>query len=145
MGLDTSHGCWHGAYGAFSRWREKVAEVAGYAVWKVIYDDRMLSNGTGFGTDTVMIDWGHVTDANLQGEWDETPADPLIVLIAHSDCDGVIKPEQAGPLADRLAELLPLLPDEVGAGHIGHWRTTTQQFIDGLRAAAAAGEEVDFH
>ena len=29
MGLDTSHGAWHGAYSAFMRWREMVAEVAG--------------------------------------------------------------------------------------------------------------------
>lgn len=142
MGLDASHNCWHGAYGAFSRWRDKVAEVAGYAVWPVVYEK--LSNGTGFGRDTIMLDWGHVTDANLMGDWAETPADPLIVLFAHSDCDGVIHPQQAGPLADRLAEILPLLPDGDGAGHIGNWRNTTQQFIDGLRAAAAAGEDVVF-
>jgi len=142
MGLDTSHGCWHGAYGAFSRWRDKLAEVAGYALWPVIHEPDQF--GRGYGRDTVMIDWGHVTEANLQGEWETTPADPLLVLIAHSDCDGVLRPAQAGPLADRLAELLPLLPDEVAAGHIGHWHTSTQRFIDGLRAAVAADEEVVF-
>ena len=29
MGLDTTHDCWHGAYSAFMRWRQKLAEVAG--------------------------------------------------------------------------------------------------------------------
>jgi len=29
MGLDISHGCWHGAYSAFMRWREKISQVAG--------------------------------------------------------------------------------------------------------------------
>lgn len=33
MGLDTTHGCWHGAYSAFMRWREKLAEVAGIPLW----------------------------------------------------------------------------------------------------------------
>ncbi len=142
MGLDTSHDCWHGAYGAFTRWRHKLAEVAGYAIWPVV--EERLSNGTGFGRDTVMIDWGHVTEANLQGEWDTAPADPLVLLIAHSDCDGVIHPEHAKLLADRLAELLPLLPDEDAPGHIGHWHLKTQMFIDGLQAAAEAGEDVVF-
>lgn len=145
MGLDTSHDCWHGAYGAFSRWRHQVAEAAGYAVWPVIHDDARMNNGMGYGRDTVMIDWGHITEANLQGEWEQTPADPLLVLIAHSDCDGVIHPAQAGPLADRLTELLSSLPDGSGGGHIGDWREKTQRFIDGLRAAVEAGEDVDFH
>lgn len=29
MGLDTTHGCWHGAYSAFHRWRVEVAKAAG--------------------------------------------------------------------------------------------------------------------
>jgi hypothetical protein len=29
MGLDTSHGCWHGSYSAFMRWRRKIASLAG--------------------------------------------------------------------------------------------------------------------
>jgi hypothetical protein len=29
MGLDISHGCWEGAYSAFMRWRQQIAEVAG--------------------------------------------------------------------------------------------------------------------
>lgn len=137
MGLDTSHDCWHGAYSAFTRWRNKLAEVAGYEIAKVDTGDLGMR-------DTILIDWGHVTPLQLQGEWAETPADPLLVLIAHSDCDGFIYPAQAGPLANRLAELLPLLPDEDSGGHIGRWRDKTQRFIDGLRGAAEAGEDVEF-
>jgi hypothetical protein len=29
MGLDTTHGCWNGAYSAFMRWRQEIARVAG--------------------------------------------------------------------------------------------------------------------
>lgn len=141
MGLDTSHNCWHGAYSAFSRWREQIAQVAGYKMM----DPTPEEQAQGFHRPYPMIEWSGISDANLQGEWTRTPADPLVVLIAHSDCDGVIHPAQAGPLADRLAELLPLLPDGDGGGHIGDWRTKTQAFIDGLRSAAQAGEDVDFH
>ena len=145
MGLDASHDCWHGAYSAFTRWRDKLAEAAGYEIAKVDWSgqgDRMADL---IGPrDTVLIDWGHVTAENIQGDWEQTPADPLLILIAHSDCDGWIRARDCEPLADRLTELLPLLPDGEAPGHIRHWRGKTQQFIDGLRLAATAGEDVEF-
>lgn len=137
MGLDTSHDCWHGAYSAFSRWRNKLAEVAGYVFAK-------QKDDMGLEWDTVCVDWGHLQD-KLYGDWDKTPDDPLLVLIAHSDCEGVIHPKQAKPLANRLEKLLPLLPDEDGGGHIHNWRDKTQTFIDGLREAVSLNEDVDFH
>jgi hypothetical protein len=138
MGLSTSHDAWRGAYSAFNRWRNTVARAAGYDTGMVKYEN-------GHERETILIDWGHITEKNLAGKWDETPADPLIVLIAHSDCDGKIYPKQAVPLADRLEELLPLLPQDRDGGHIGDWRKTTQRFIDGLRKAAANREAVDFY
>jgi hypothetical protein len=140
MGLGTSHDCWHGAYSAFSRWRDKLAVVAGYGM----QDPTPEEQAQGFYRQYVALEWSGIEEKNFQGEWTRTPSDPLIVLIAHSDCGGVIHPEQAGPLANRLEELLPLLPDECGGGHIGHWREKTQQFIDGLRMASRLGEDVVF-
>lgn len=136
MGLDTSHNCWHGPYSAFTGWRTRIAEAAGYCVCSVRYDD-------GHVRDTVMIEWHRYREGKeLQGEWIQTPHDPLIVLIAHSDCDGVIHPAQARPLADRLEELLPKLSTDDG-----RWSDHAKavQFIAGLRAAVAANEDVDFH
>lgn len=45
----------------------------------------------------------------------------------------------------RLKELLPLLLEGDGGGHIGDWREKTQTFIDGLMRAHEAGEDVEFH
>lgn len=135
MGLDTSYDCWHGAYSAFSRWRNKLAEIAGYWVTRV-EDEGMLR-------DTIVVDWGHL-QGHLLGEWDKTPDDPLLVLIVHADCEGVIHPVQASPLADRLEALLPLLPEGDGGGHIGLWREKTQTFINGLREAARNNDDVLF-
>lgn len=138
MGLDTTHDAWHGAYGAFNRWRNTIAEVAGYKLIEISYDGGYKSEGPD-------IDWDSYALKNYQGEWDTPPADPLIYLIVHSDCDGILTPGAAGAVADRLRGLLPLLPEGEGGGHIGYWREKTQYFIDGLQDAYDLGEEVEFH
>ncbi len=139
MGLDTTHGAFHGAYSAFSRWRNAI-EVA--AEYPLVTDER----GHTYPSN---INWDAITEDNLYGKWETTPEDPLIVLIAHSDCEGEIYPEQAGPLADRLEQLLPLVNDgEESWGHIardGGMVAVTKNFIAGLRAAAAAHEPLGFH
>jgi hypothetical protein len=135
MGLDTSHNAWHGAYSAFSRWRNNLAVAAGYS---------LVRETEPFPRDDVAIDWERFSAKNFAGEWDHVEDDALIYLIAHSDCDGVLHPAQAGPLADRLEGLLPKLDNEV-QGHIHGMRHDTEQFIRGLRAAVAADEDVDFH
>lgn len=142
MGLDTSHGCWHGSYGAFSRWRDAVAAAAGY-----------LFEKNEHGQDIVALDWGSIQREigdDLLGRWSFMPRrvdgspDPLIVLLAHQDCGGEIQEDMCAPLADRLEELLPLLPNE-GGGHLSAGiPRVTQQFIAGLRRASSAGEAVEF-
>ena len=152
MGLDTTHGCWHGAYSAFMRWRKKLAEVAGLPPLELMegfyYPD-------GIGTLQAVrralkpMDWlvesVEVLEQSLPIQWDCLKPDILHELLSHSDCDGELAPELCGPLANRLEELLPLLPDEDSWGHIGNWRVKTQTFIDGLRDAAAVNEPVGFH
>ncbi|WP_435111910.1 hypothetical protein [Nocardiopsis synnemataformans] len=72
-------------------------------------------------------------------------------------------PDHAGPLADRLEELLPALagvgapppPGQTRVVPLGHtpvlpetvtrWVLATHRFIAGLREAARAGEPVEFH
>jgi len=119
MGLDTTHGCWNGAYSAFSRWRTKIAEVAGFG---------NLDDYTGYGGGKVL-----------------PPAHPLTVLLDHSDCDGEIAWQECGPLADALEKLMPSLTlAGDGGGHIGSYAEKTRQFINGLREAALAEENVEF-
>lgn len=153
MGLDTTHGCWHGAYSAFNRWRDKLAEVAGYTFHKIpMYD--YLEAQFQHGRTIVDIDWGNVEATigrDLLGRWPAMPvrpngtADPLIVLLAHPDDESEIQAEFCGPLADRLEALIPALGDEDGGGHIGSYAEKTRTFVAGLREAAAAGEPVEFH
>ena len=138
MGLDTTHGCWHGSYGAFSRWRAELARVAGYEQREPTLRD----------PSRYVLPWDMFKPENYQGEWNGfVPGDdPLLYLLAHSDCDGVIHPEQGVHIATRLEQLLPMLDDKETVGHITpHMRGKTQTFIDGLKAAHKAGEDVGFH
>ena len=138
MGLDVSNDAWHGAYSAFNRWRDGIASTAGYENRRVKYEN-------GEEWDTIMLDWGHIPKGALWGEWDEMPSDPLHIIFAHSDCDGHINHEHAGPLADRLEELLPKLEKmDDDQGHIGNWVSKTKEFIAGCRLAVIDKENLEF-
>lgn len=155
MGLDTTHNCFHGAYSAFMRWREKLAEVAGIPLHMMegyYHPDMMvppsLKSLAGFlkagGLDFVANAALKYHDY-LPLRWELLRPDPaLYFLLIHSDCEGDIPVEMLIPLAERLTELLPLLGD-ASAWDAGLFRDVTQKFIDGLRLAASLGEPVEFH
>lgn len=134
MGLDTSHDCWHGAYSAFRRFRNAIAEAAGYP---------MERDGQS-GLPDYVLPWDELADENYMGDWDRVPGDdPLIVFLAHSDCDGVIHPEHGAHIAKRLREIAAKLPDD-GEGHIFSYRGAALRFAAGLEEAAENGEDVVF-
>lgn len=117
MGLDTTHDCWHGPYSVFMRWRVEIAKAVG------IED---------------LNDWWSESDfppETMQGIWSKYPDDPIVILLNHSDCDGIIPVEHCSALADRLEQLIPKLDSKDNA----------RLFIKGLRRAADLGEDVEFH
>ena len=151
MGLDCSHDAWHGAYSAFMRWRQELAKVAGVPPLELmdgfydskeygtLYFGQSLDNQSPYGWKRDRI------SESLPIKWDSLKPSPLHELLYHSDCDGDIPAENCAAIADALEALIPLLPDGDAGGHIGNWRDKTAQFVAGLRAAAAAGEPLDFH
>jgi len=157
MGLDCSHNAWHGAYSAFMRWRQKLADVAGLPPLELMegfYSPLMTGSPPTlfYGMNTRDPAFGQGSRPYLAGiderlpiMWDCLKPSALHELLYHSDCDGEIAADKCAAIADELEKLIPLLPEEEAGGHIGNWRSKTQQFVDGLRAAAAAGEPLDFH
>jgi hypothetical protein len=156
MGLDTTHDAWHGAYSAFMRWREKIAEVAGLPPLRLMegFYAPLDGNETGMpptfylnhdATPLVRDSIRALERSGLPIKWECLKPSPLHELLFHSDCDGEIPTASCGPIADELERLLPQLPAGEGGGHIGVWREKTQTFIDGLRRAAAANESLGFH
>lgn len=152
MGLDTTHGCWSGPYSSFHRFRIEVAKAAG-----VPY---MLMEGC-FGP-SVMPSDGEIDHTHLLAtkprvanlvdvalewcpiKWSALRPDPIHTLLNHSDYEGEIAVEDLIPLADRLEELAPDLPDEPKWHRGESARAKAIQFAAGLREAARLGEPVEF-
>jgi len=132
MGLDVSHGCWHGAYSAFHRWRTELARVAGI--------DLLAMEGF---EDLRDIYAGKERGPGMK--WSALKPDVLLVLLSHSDCDGKIPWKKCEKLAARLEELLPLLPVKDCGGYTENWQAKTRVFIDGLRLAYSLKEDVRFY
>lgn len=149
MGLDTSHDCWSGAYSSFMRWREKLMEVAGLP--PLMFMEGFFRKADAYDP----IHWARKGLGSEDGfnnyyaclpiKWEALKPDPLHILLNHSDCDGEIRWEDAEPIAKRLEEIADLMPAGEGGGHIGNWKEKTLQFAKGLRAAAQAKENVEFH
>lgn len=129
MGLDVSHGDFSMAYSAFNRFRQAIAKAAGAQFPP--HDDPSL--------DRSMIYWPD----------DFTERQPgLAAFLTHSDCDGEIDPETCVKIADEMTALLPNLEQMGdGGGHIaraGGLAEAARQFIAAARAAATAGEPLEF-
>ena len=141
MGLDTTHGCWHGPYSAFHRWRKWVAGLVGIDL-DIMEGFRGEISASGLRYSYPPMPWSHLGN------------DPIVHLLDHSDCDGEIEADLCGPIADRLESLLN---NVVYDGFIRNDNDTmpradydgqikaTERFIAGLRAASAANEPVEFH
>ena len=123
------------AGGSFQLWRNFLAEAAGYGV---IHTRDEL----GFRLEYADLNWDEITIANELGFWDPMPEDPLVVLLAHYDNHGRIKPDHAEHLAKRLTQLAPLLPDGQGYRPKDDWRDRTHQVIALLLHASEHHEQI---
>jgi len=150
MGLDTTHGCWHGAYSAFMRWREEIAKVAGLpplmlmeGFYQPLVTDLLNLPTLYHGIDEEGRYLKHL-DSQLPIKWECLNPSPLHFLLYHSDCEGNIPWSKCRRIANELEKLITKLPNEDAGGHIGNWRDKTKTFIDGLRLAYSKKQNVRF-
>lgn len=157
MGLDTSHDAWSGPYSAFMRWRRAVARLAGFPpldIMEGFYEagpEPPRTTGS-WAQDGLVL--RYFQEGRLPLKWeglgDHVGDKRLVSLLVHSDCDGEIPANECGPIADGLEALLPaadMMPtqgDQKRADYDGV-AAAIRRFVAGLRAAAAAGEPLEFH
>ena len=134
MGLDTSHDCWHGAYSSFDCWRTEICRAAGYGG---------INKREGFGGKEPWPVPLFNSESDISGMAAAAATDPILVLLMHSDCDGIIPAAHCAAIADRLDAILPKVRN-ADAGRPSHVDDTAT-FARGLRLAAERGEDVEFH
>jgi hypothetical protein len=76
--------------------------------------------------------------------WSLYANEPLTTLLHHSDCDGDLPVETLIPIAERLEEIAPAIRT-MGRSESERFAEAALQFAKGCRAAAAAGEPIEFH
>ena len=135
MGLDTEPEAWSGAYSAFNRWRNQVAEAAGYTMTEM-----------DIGWTKVMVpliseeDYARYTGDIVYGDWAGViPSDPLHYLFLHSDAEGMLTQGACAALGERLLEILPKFPVE------NDWAIAkTQKFADGCFECVRQNVDMQF-
>lgn len=138
MGLDTTHECWHGPYSHFNQWRIAVQIAAG---WTLDFMPYKSPGGRDLeSAEARHLAWELFEEPNYQGFWTTDPADVLVVLIVHSDCDGVIPHRFCAPLSG----VLRALAEKMCAPGDSWERLATIQFAEGLMLAHRRGEDVEF-
>lgn len=112
MGLDFSHCEARWAYSGFHRFRERLANMIGFS----------LNDMDGFGGSR---------------QWD-TIHDDIKPLLDHSDCDGVLTPEECKVVYPRLNELIQDWSD----GDVDKSRAL--ELIEGMKLCVELGEDLEF-
>ncbi len=148
MGLDTTHNCWHGAYSAFSRFRNAIAEIAGIPLPLM---DGFYSSFPVAESNLTPLDKEAAERLKryLPIKWETLRFDPATFLLNHSDCEGIIEDSKCRWLAIRLEEIAEMItPEHVeryGGGHLHDLKAQVLQFAKGCSDAYNAGENVEFH
>lgn len=125
MGLDISHGAFSAPYSTFNELRNAIGVAAGYELVSVRGFSRRL-----------IPDCGEVTFENARGEWSSPPNDPLVILLAHADCDGIIPSQYCAAIAARLGEISEDIDPD--------YSRMVTDLIGGLRSAANLGDDIVF-
>jgi len=123
MGLDFSHCNASWSYDGFDRFRQKLAKEVGID----------LDSMEGFDIRAVLT--GKISNSN---KWSSLKPDDVHDFLNHSDCDGILTPEQCGRIAPRLTELIKDWDDD------DYDKQQALELIEGMNAASQAGEPLKF-
>lgn len=137
MGLTTSHNAWGGAYSVFNDWRKAIAHAAGLPPLELMEGFYAADDLTVQRLDRGEQRHRAPLSARLPIKWECLSPRPILALLNHSDCEGELLARDLVHIAIELEKLLPAL---TAAG----WQRETQQFIAGLLAADAGGENLTF-
>ena len=118
MGIQFSHCKASWSYSGFMRFRERLAESIGMQLRKM----------PGFRDNQEEFAW-------------EDYDDPIIPFLNHSDCDGVLTPEQCRTIAPRLREIISTWEDNFENSYD---LEMAEELIRGMEIAEKENENLQF-
>ena len=123
MGIDFSHCGAHWAYSGFNRFRERIAGEIGINL-------RDMEGFSGFlptpnQEEKEALKWNKIID-------------PIKLLLNHSDCDGILTPEECAKVAPRLREIISDWDDE------DYDKQNAIELAEGMEQASFLGEDLEF-
>jgi hypothetical protein len=160
MGLDMSHGCWHGGYGSFHYFRKMLMRIAGYPSLELMEGFYGYGDGASDGLRDPLCLVQFAVDAkegmardvlqevrrDLPIRWDALRPNPMFALIYHSDCGGSIPWWECGEIAGSLSALrdraVAYRDDTRWSGEF--FVQHLDDMVCGLIAAWVACEDVEF-
>ena len=126
MGLHTSHNAWQGPYSSFNEFRKWLAQ-------KININ---LEDYIGYGNDNATKDLSSIDHK-------------IMPLLNHSDCEGILTPDECKQIAEGLDEILNNISKEE-VEHPGNQYpfsnyNKAKRFKDGCILAHSLNENIDFH
>lgn len=150
-------GCW--SYSGFNEFRERLASEIGIVLSEMAgfngVDKKIISE-EGF---EAYLEAVRLDSLLPKKSWEEIN-DPIVPLLNHSDCEGILKPDICEALANRLEEItenwdhVVLLESPEEWQKLGYPSSMTMtdyhkkqsdKLVAGLRLAAKTNKPVEFH
>lgn len=142
MGMRATNDAWSGSCSGFNAWRNRIAIILGIGTKEFTYKGAM-----GFSKTMIVPNYDEkaYTAKNYMGMWKSIPEEPIMLLLAHSDCEGVLKVKHLKLIVQRLEEMLAYarltLSNEPQFG----FYEETEKFIDGAKKCIEQNVQMEFH
>lgn len=150
MGLDFSHCDAHWGYSGFMRFRTRLAAEAGIALhcmegFAVSYIGAFIGTKQSFCKTVDVYDSSIESNKHPAGyigsqpviSWDKVK-DDIVPLLNHSDCDGILTPDECRKVAPRLRELVANWLDD------DRDKINALLLAEGMEKAASKNENLEF-
>lgn len=134
MSVCLTHKAFQGAYSTFNAFRNYIAELAGYKV-------SISDNPDELPIPYPQMDYDIYNSDNYLGIWEKEPDDIILVLIVHSDCEGIIDKRHVGLLAERIEALLQ---QAFPAKQWWYLHEKAILFVEGLKRAKKRNQKITF-
>ena len=126
MGLDTSHNAWHGPYSSFNVFRRWLAEKI----------EINLNDYIGYGNEDATKELNSINHK-------------LMPLFNHSDCDGLLTPDECKQIAEGLDDVLKNITQEEAEHPDNKFPFSNynkaKQFREGCLFAYSLDENIEFN